>query len=208
MSENPTDICPTCNRSKSAVLEVLANNRELLSKALRAICLMRDYCPTDMPALEGYEWFDVGSEIAAAIPHDEWAREFKARVEVDQHHRKVAKTLRGYLFSKNPYAACETPMFSVLPGFLGMMGFSDIEQRLLIRSNAVHITDEILTEQDKAKAFEEHEVTDGGFHDVCIKVLNQKTEHLEVNGDCTISDPDDLLGLQDLQKPNEKEKVV
>jgi len=54
---------------------------ELLSKALRAICLTRDYVGADtLPAVKGWEWYDAGIAIAEAIPDDEWAIQFWLRV--------------------------------------------------------------------------------------------------------------------------------
>jgi hypothetical protein len=79
---------------------ITLDSKILLSKALRAICIMREYCPERMPATEGWEWFDVGSEISKAIPHDEWAREFRSRVEIDLHHRDVADRLRSLAITK------------------------------------------------------------------------------------------------------------
>ena len=58
---------------------------QLLSKALMAICLTRDYVGEDMlPALKGWTWFDVGHEIAKEIPDDEWAHEFYVRANGDE----------------------------------------------------------------------------------------------------------------------------
>ncbi len=57
---------------------------ELLSRALRALCLTRDYVgEATLPALEGWEWFDAGKAIAEAIPDDRWSAEFRARVAAD-----------------------------------------------------------------------------------------------------------------------------
>ncbi len=56
---------------------------KLLSKALRAICLTRDYVGAEMlPAIEGWEWFDCGKAIAEAIPNDPWARQFWIRANL------------------------------------------------------------------------------------------------------------------------------
>ena len=58
--------------------------RELLSKALRAICLTRDYIGEErLPALMGWEWYDAGMLIAQKIPEDEWTEQFLLRVESD-----------------------------------------------------------------------------------------------------------------------------
>ena len=53
----------------------------LLSDALRAICLTRDYVGERLlPPIPGWEWFDAGVKIAQAIPNDEWAIQFWLRV--------------------------------------------------------------------------------------------------------------------------------
>ncbi len=58
------------------------DNYGLLSDALRAICLTRDYVGDDLlPPIEGWEWFDTGQKIAKKIPIDEWAAQFKIRVQ-------------------------------------------------------------------------------------------------------------------------------
>ena len=58
---------------------------KLLSKSLRAICLTRDQVGCDLlPAVKGWEWFDVGTEISEYIYKDRWAREFKKRVNFDK----------------------------------------------------------------------------------------------------------------------------
>lgn len=53
----------------------------LLSDALKAICLTRDYVGENLlPPIAGWEWFDAGRKIAEAIPDDEWSRQFWLRV--------------------------------------------------------------------------------------------------------------------------------
>jgi hypothetical protein len=55
---------------------------EVLSVALKAICLTRDYVgESTLPAIEGWEWYDAGCAIAALIPDDEWTVQFQLRVE-------------------------------------------------------------------------------------------------------------------------------
>ena len=160
------DLCDYCKmltvalKNRDAHKETYKNSSELLSKSLRAICLMRDFCPSEMPAKEGWEWFDVGSEIAKAIPHDEWAREFRERVKIDQDNRAIADSLRNYLFSANAYAKCDVPMFNVVPGFLDKMGFSQHEQDRLVKVNAIRIEESILTDKDQAKLFDEYQIPD------------------------------------------------
>ena len=59
-------------------------NEELLSKALRALVLTRDYVdPTGelLPPIDGWEWYDAGKSIAEAIPQDQWAKQFWLEVE-------------------------------------------------------------------------------------------------------------------------------
>lgn len=58
---------------------------ELLSRALRQICVTRDYVGAEtLPAIEGWEWFDVGRELAERIPDDEWAYQFRLRLEAEK----------------------------------------------------------------------------------------------------------------------------
>jgi len=53
----------------------------LLSVALRAICLTRDYVGEDtLPAIDGWEWYDAGKKLADHLDGDEWASEFRKRV--------------------------------------------------------------------------------------------------------------------------------
>jgi hypothetical protein len=86
--------CPHCGEAlKSSIEDKILKFRycsecgsnlsadELLSKALRAICFTRDYVGEDLlPAIEGWEWYDAGLVISKAIPDDEWAKQFKARI--------------------------------------------------------------------------------------------------------------------------------
>jgi len=54
--------------------------KELLSAALRALCLTRDYVGEGtLPAIEGWEWYDAGKKISLAIPDDAWAEQFALR---------------------------------------------------------------------------------------------------------------------------------
>ena len=57
--------------------------RALLSDALKAICLTRDYVEpkVSLPALPGWTWYDTGIKIAASIPMDPWAKAFMMRVK-------------------------------------------------------------------------------------------------------------------------------
>ena len=60
---------------------------QLLSKALKALCLTRDYVGEDLlPAIKGWEWYDAGIAIAKQIPNDEWAMQFRLRVERCRSH--------------------------------------------------------------------------------------------------------------------------
>jgi hypothetical protein len=59
---------------------------------LRAICLTRDYVGEDLlPAIKGWEWFDVGTAIAKEIPNDEWAEQFRIRVALWREARMEAE---------------------------------------------------------------------------------------------------------------------
>jgi len=73
--------------------DVEMSNDILLSKALRAICLTRDYVGGEiLPAIEGWEWYDAGMAISEAIPQDEWSEQFHARVKnwIDAHPGRVS----------------------------------------------------------------------------------------------------------------------
>jgi len=163
---------------------------KLLSKALRAICLTRDYCEPGchLPAYKGWDWFDVGSELAAAIPHDEWAREFRLRVEIDQKHRSIIDRLRTWLDADDT-PPCKTPMVDVVPGFLEASGFTRVERYLLLKGNAVRATDKIMTDDDMAKAFDEYEVPDKNEYmkshaDKLSKMTDsERSEYLNCNFD-------------------------
>lgn len=66
----------------------------LLSDALKAICLTRDYVGEgSLPAIKGWTWYDVGTKIADKIPSDTWAVEFRKRVNQykSRHIRTVFK---------------------------------------------------------------------------------------------------------------------
>lgn len=57
--------------------------RPLLSQALRSLCLTRDYVGEDLlPAIDGWEWYEAGKALSSAIPNDEWAEEFRKRVDI------------------------------------------------------------------------------------------------------------------------------
>ena len=57
-----------------------ADLKELLSAALRALCLTRDYVGEGtLPAIAGWEWYDAGKKISLAIPDDSWAEQFALR---------------------------------------------------------------------------------------------------------------------------------
>lgn len=72
---------------------------ELLSRALRALCLTRDYVgDTTLPVVDGWEWYEAGKALAEAIPHDTWAKEFwlradKARVVVQPPQEATGEDL-------------------------------------------------------------------------------------------------------------------
>ena len=63
-------------------LETRMTDRELFSNTLKALCLTRDYVGEELlPAIPGWEWYDIGLAIAGRIPDDEWAEQFRLRVE-------------------------------------------------------------------------------------------------------------------------------
>jgi dCMP deaminase len=67
-------------------------NKKVLSKALKALCLTRDYVgEKTLPAIKGWEWFDACIEIVELIPEDEWAVQFWTRVGSDACKKKKMK---------------------------------------------------------------------------------------------------------------------
>jgi hypothetical protein len=54
--------------------------QELIERALRAICLTRDYVGEQvLPAEDGWEWYEA-SKVLAAHSDGEWAEQFRLRV--------------------------------------------------------------------------------------------------------------------------------
>ena len=57
----------------------VAELNALLSQALRALCLTRDYVGAGLlPAIDGWEWYDAGKKLADHL-QDEWTKEFQMR---------------------------------------------------------------------------------------------------------------------------------
>ena len=57
-------------------------DEHLLSQALRALCLTRDYVgPAVLKAMPGWDWYDAGTAISDRIPNDEWAEQFRLRLK-------------------------------------------------------------------------------------------------------------------------------
>jgi len=62
---------------------------DLLSSALRALCLTRDYVGEDLlPPIAGWDWYDAGVKLVAKIPNDEWAKQFHLRVRQSRMKRE------------------------------------------------------------------------------------------------------------------------
>jgi len=57
---------------------------------LKAICLTRDYVGEHrLPAINGWEWYEAGKDLANALPpDDEWRIEFWKRVDRDRDRRQ------------------------------------------------------------------------------------------------------------------------
>ena len=74
--------CDDCGEVLSPDEYIILKKNHALSRALRAICLTRDYVGEQLlPPIEGWEWFDAGKIISEQIPNDEWTEQFKLRVE-------------------------------------------------------------------------------------------------------------------------------
>jgi len=71
----------------------------VLSKALRALCITRDYVgPKNLPAIDGWEWYEAGKVIASIIPDDEWSEEFWKRVrEYERKHNGTSIKLKTFI---------------------------------------------------------------------------------------------------------------
>jgi len=56
-------------------------SNKIMSRALKAICLTRDYVGEHrLPAINGWEWYEAGKDLANALPpDDEWRIEFWKR---------------------------------------------------------------------------------------------------------------------------------
>lgn len=74
-----TDLEKTTESKEPRIVSASELN-ELLSVALRAICLTRDYVGEEtLPAIDGWEWYEAGKKLADHV-QDEWAGEFRKRV--------------------------------------------------------------------------------------------------------------------------------
>lgn len=72
--------CDDCGDVLTPDEYIILQKNEGLSKALRAICLTRDYVgEKTLPAIKGWEWYDAGKVVSELIPDDEWAEQFKLR---------------------------------------------------------------------------------------------------------------------------------
>ena len=73
--------CDDCGNTLSPDEYIILLKNIALSKALRAICLTRDYVGEQLlPAIKGWEWYEAGKLISKQIPDDEWVQEFNKRV--------------------------------------------------------------------------------------------------------------------------------
>ena len=91
--------------SGCVITATIPKEPELLSLALRAICLTRDYVgERSLPPIKGWDWFDVGEAIAKAIPDDEWAKQFRSLTDMSCRCRlcyRDANHINGYLSRVN-----------------------------------------------------------------------------------------------------------
>lgn len=80
----------------------------LLSVALKALCLTRDYVGEEvLPAVNGWEWYEAGRVISDVIPGDEWSGEFRKRVNIYKsiEVRKVFK-IGDWVFGIGEHKGC------------------------------------------------------------------------------------------------------
>jgi hypothetical protein len=74
------DVCKTIESKEPSNVDESELNA-ILSMALRAICLTRDYVGEEtLPALDGWEWYDAGRKLANHLDGDVWSNEFRKRV--------------------------------------------------------------------------------------------------------------------------------
>jgi len=67
--------------SKKSYIASVSELNDLLSIALRAICLTRDHVGEEvLPAVDGWEWYEAGKRLANHLDGDEWSGEFRKRV--------------------------------------------------------------------------------------------------------------------------------
>ena len=81
---------------------------DLLAVALRSICLTRDYVGEDsLPAIDGWEWYEAGKAISNAIPNNEWAGEFRKRVNIYKSRDvREAFKIGDYVFGLGDNLGC------------------------------------------------------------------------------------------------------
>ena len=85
-----------------------ATLQNLLSVALRAICLTRDYVGEEtLPAIKGWEWYEAGKKLAAHLDNDEWANEFRKRVN-RSHSLEIRKVFKvgDWVFGTGEHEGC------------------------------------------------------------------------------------------------------
>lgn len=68
----------------------MKSDTELLSDALKAICLTRDYVGEEkLPPIDGWDWYDAGKAISERIPDDEWSDQFRIRCEDYEYDNSI-----------------------------------------------------------------------------------------------------------------------
>lgn len=76
----------------SSTLELVNNEelKKLISKLVRAIVFTRDYAEPNLnlPAIEGWEWFDACKLAQIVIPDDQWIKEFEKRCIFSEEKEK------------------------------------------------------------------------------------------------------------------------
>ena len=93
--------------SKNAEISKSTLN-DLLSVALKSLCLTRDYVGEEiLPAIDGWEWYEAGKAISDVIPCDEWSGEFRKRVNLykSTEARKVFK-VGDWVFGIGEHKGC------------------------------------------------------------------------------------------------------
>jgi len=76
-----------CDDAKNVILsqaERIEELEEVANQSLKIICLTKHYIGSDqLPAVDGWEWYDTGKRLVELVPDCEWAKQFILRTRRD-----------------------------------------------------------------------------------------------------------------------------